>query len=561
MIRSVIPIFLAAALPLQAAPAPPPDEFPRVIIEKITVDGVSYPIPAGDLLELPPGSRDIRFDVTLLNTPALASKGVRSHLSGLDADWVEEKGDAMSLQAQFLDAKGRVTGGSHVALSGATLGFGADWRDVFLFPRREPLFVPAGSETLRLIFSSGNPATTGRAVIDALTLNLPTGSSDPTRDLWKNTEFNKRVDEVKGPMGTPLGWRRAGSNPSIAQMVDTKTAPSLGLDDDDPEGYAEWISDLPLESSVKAGDTLTLSWKCAWNVADGNHRVITRRIPQSGEYVMRVAALLYNPDSNGAGTSLSLNIRVNSYLWQRPWFWPSIAAGVVALFGGGGWYLWHQRMRQKLERVMAQNALEQDRTRIARDMHDDVGARLTRMALITAMAGRDLDLADNAAAKAHLDHLSGLTREVVVAMDEIVWAVDPGNDTLEHLGAYLCRFAEEFLNGSPVRCRFGISPVLPALPISAEARHHLFLAVKESLNNTLKHAGPCEVRLEMNIADGHLCIDVTDTGSGFPVSQPAPGNGLRNMERRLEDIGGTCTLTSDFNGTRVAVRWPLPETP
>ena len=92
----------------------------------------------------------------------------------------------------------------------------------------------------------------------------------------------------------------------------------------------------------------------------------------------------------------------------------------------------------------------------------------------------------------------------------------------------------------------------------AEVRHNLFLAVKEALNNIVKHAGPCEARLELHVTGNVLNIDITDNGKGFAATPGLSGNGLRNMKRRLTDIGGECEVSSGGDGTRVNLRWPIP---
>src|SRR5690606_10353385 len=138
-----------------------------------------------------------------------------------------------------------------------------------------------------------------------------------------------------------------------------------------------------------------------------------------------------------------------------------------------------------------QHALERDRSRIARDMHDDLGTRVTVLNMTAALARRDME-ADPAKARRHLEKMSGAARELVSAMDDLVWAVDPAHDTLDHLASHLTRLAEEIFRDSPVRCRLDIPAELPARALSSDFRHHVSLAVKESLHNILQHAGPCE---------------------------------------------------------------------
>jgi signal transduction histidine kinase len=144
-------------------------------------------------------------------------------------------------------------------------------------------------------------------------------------------------------------------------------------------------------------------------------------------------------------------------------------------------------------------------------------------------------------------------------MDDLVWAVDPTNDTLNHLGTFIARTVEEMFRDSPIRCRFDIPPVLPKLPLSSDFRHHVALAVKEALHNILRHAGPCEASLTLRWKNDELVIRISDDGCGFDRSAPAAGNGLTNIGKRLEEVHGSCAITSNpGEGTTVVMRCPCP---
>ncbi len=531
------------------------------MIDRIEVDGVEQKADGGGTLRIPPGKHSMGFALHVDEGPSVFPMLVRATLSGFEHDWRQVSGE-MAFVAEFLDAQGRVLAEQRFPSSGYTPGMAEEWKQTVLFPRREPLLVPPGAARLRLTMTSGPPQTTGLLVIDDLTLNLPGGSLSATGDLWRNSAFSGVKGE--GPEATPEKWHRGAGSRDIPVMVSDLPAlrgasggHAIALEDYDSAAFGEWVSEMDFDDRVKPGMTLTLAWWSAWQVNPGNRHFIRYHDVGAGDYTLRIAGIAAGGSWSGA--SASLPIHIEQYLWQRPWFWPLLVGGTIAVVGGAGVLLWRQRMQRKLERLAAQHTLEKDRARIARDMHDDLGARLTRISLLTALTEREISAGDSTAAQTHVSQLSGLSREVVSAIDEIVWAVDPGNDTLDHLGTYLCRTADEFFAGSAVRCRFGIPPVLPAVPLGAEVRHNLFLVVKEALNNIAKHAGPCEARLEMEIKDGVLCIEISDNGAGFTPDTGLSGNGLRNMERRLHDIGGECALSTSENGTAVSLRWPLPE--
>jgi signal transduction histidine kinase len=128
---------------------------------------------------------------------------------------------------------------------------------------------------------------------------------------------------------------------------------------------------------------------------------------------------------------------------------------------------------------------------------------------------------------------------MVASLDEIVWAVNPANDSLPHLATYFCQFAEEFLRPTSIRCRLDVADSLPMLPLTSEVRHNLYLAVREALNNVVKHSRATEVWLRIHSEEGALRIALEDNGCGFEAGSAAEtGEGLANLRRRLEKIGG-----------------------
>jgi signal transduction histidine kinase len=167
--------------------------------------------------------------------------------------------------------------------------------------------------------------------------------------------------------------------------------------------------------------------------------------------------------------------------------------------------------------------------------------------------------------EAHLVQISDTARELTQAVDEIVWAVNPRQDTLDGLVNYICQFAQEYLTVAGIQCRLDVPGSLPPLPLSADMRHNLFLAVKEALNNIVKHARAREVRLRLIQEDGRLTLVIEDDGRGFDaatalvVGTSAPGTpgsikgqGLENLANRLSSVGGRCSITSEpGRGTRV----------
>ena len=279
-----------------------------------------------------------------------------------------------------------------------------------------------------------------------------------------------------------------------------------------------------------------------------------------GAYTFRVMACNNDDVWNEEGASLSFTVLPHA--WQTWWSKAALlVAGAGAVAAVAMWVA-RQRVRRRLEQLERQRALERERARIARDIHDDLGASLTRISLLSQSVRAELD--DRQAAAADVDQIYATARELTRAMDEIVWAVNPQHDTLDSLVAYLGRFAQNFLSTAGIRCRLDVPLHLPPWPLTAEIRHNAFLAFKEALNNVVKHAHASEVRISLELKPDGFMLVVADNGRGFAWdpqkgqtvleadgSRPGGGNGLVNMQKRLEEVGGCCGWdTAPGEGTR-----------
>jgi signal transduction histidine kinase len=213
-----------------------------------------------------------------------------------------------------------------------------------------------------------------------------------------------------------------------------------------------------------------------------------------------------------------------------------------------------RRMHRKLEKLERQRAVENERARIAKDIHDDLGSTLTQITLWSDPvrgAGEEATVTAG-----NLNQIHTTARELTRSMDEIVWAINPQHDSVDSLMAYLESSAQEFLGAARVRCRFDVPLQFPVLPLTAEARHNLFLAFKEALHNVVKHSGATEAQIVASVDPSGFTLTLADNGRGFSLAAaggPAFGNGLRNMRRRLAKIGGHCEIeTVPGKGTKVS---------
>ena len=282
-----------------------------------------------------------------------------------------------------------------------------------------------------------------------------------------------------------------------------------------------------------------------------------------GTYKFHVIACNSDGVWNDSGATLAFTVQ--PYFWQEWRFRIPAGLTAVALLAGAvaGVVLWEarRRMHHQLERLERLRTIERERARIAQDIHDNLGANLTRISLLSESVHTELE--NPAQAAVQLERIYDTARELTRAMDEIVWAVNPQHDTLDSLASYLGNFAQEFLGSLDIRCRLDIPLQLPQWPLTAEVRHNLFLAFKEALHNVVKHAAASEVYISLTTEADAFILVIRDDGKGFAPDvlkeeEPrapgriARGHGLANMRQRLAKIGGRCEIqSSPGNGTEV----------
>jgi ligand-binding sensor domain-containing protein/signal transduction histidine kinase len=300
-------------------------------------------------------------------------------------------------------------------------------------------------------------------------------------------------------------------------------------------------------------------------VEAGARRVAYYNHLRPGRYLFRVTACNNDGVWNEPGTSVALVLR--PHFWQTWWFSLLVVSAGLGLVAGTVRYTTWRRMQRQLERLEHQHAVEKERARIAEDIHDELGAKLTRISFQGATAKRCLD--KPAEARQHIEKMSQTARDLVSSLDEIVWAVDPDNDFLDNLATYICRYASEYFEDSPVRCQFNVPPTLPRWRLSSDVRHNVFLAIKEALNNALKHSGASQVDLTIGVLPQAFEIVVEDNGHGL---EPEPGDGsaklkrtgrgLINIRERMQSIKGSFELTSKpGQGARLRLQVPMLERP
>jgi signal transduction histidine kinase/ligand-binding sensor domain-containing protein len=276
-----------------------------------------------------------------------------------------------------------------------------------------------------------------------------------------------------------------------------------------------------------------------------------------GRYQFQVKACNSDGVWNEAGTALAFTV--------LPAWWQMRSMQGLALVGAAAGLVlavrrWsHQRLTRKLERLEQQHALERERMRIARDLHDDLGATVTQVGLMVE------ELAHTPPGQAEwreqAGSVSSRVRRLARDLDAVVWSVNPGNDTLNHLAGYLSHFFLESLRHSQIRPRLQVEESIPELPLKPEIRHHLFLITKEAVNNVLKHSQATEATLGIAMSHGQFEVHIQDNGCGCDLDEVArtQRNGFRNMRARAAEIGCLFDVSSQpGTGTMIRVRLPVP---
>jgi signal transduction histidine kinase len=356
----------------------------------------------------------------------------------------------------------------------------------------------------------------------------------------------------------PDGWGRAGTRQSMAQILASETAPAgrlLAVIDEDNKSHAEWQSPrIPIE--VEAGGALQVEWQCCFSIGLALETApVTYDLLQPGRYVFRMneVSLAGQPASGEA----SLLLIVTPPFWQKAWFLVLCGMAAAALVFGAVRYFEWSRTRREIATMRQQQTLDQERMRIARDLHDEIGANLTHISILGTIASREGVAVPEMRTKCL--EVAEVARETIRACSEIVWSVNPLNDTLGSVIRHLTLYAQEYLQSAGIASVIDTERSDADVRLNPKVRHELLMTFKEALQNVVKHSKADEVRLSFALKSDTLCVRIADDGQGFDVaacsgSEGFHGNGIRNMTERVREIAGDLVIESGLEkGTTVCV--------
>ncbi|MDP2208142.1 MAG: two-component regulator propeller domain-containing protein [Bacteroidota bacterium] len=286
-----------------------------------------------------------------------------------------------------------------------------------------------------------------------------------------------------------------------------------------------------------------------------NHRTIFYLNIPPGRYTFRVLASNHTGAWNSEGDSISFEIP--PHYWETTTFKILVGIFIVGIIIGITRMIFSRKLKHQLYILENQRALEQERLRISRDIHDEIGSRLTKISVLNEAVKDEIDKAP--LIQEFTEKISNETKQIIENLDEIIWFINPGNDSIELLGTFLREYIADFFSSTDIECVCDFPDLYPERKISPEVRRNTVLTVKEITNNIVKHASATKVNAKFHLQEQSILISLEDNGKGFCTRGSHPlGNGLINIKKRIEEIGGKIIIESVVSsGTAIQIFIPL----
>lgn len=478
---------------------------------------------------------------------------VRYMLQGLDQGWAERRG-LMYFGLRFFKANGDEIDESTFLVSGRSPGWKDTLQNSSFTHRDETVTVPPGADHLAVFMSSaGPPASEGIFATTNIQITRPAGSG--TEVILSSVSRLGGALSSAAP-SSPL-WLTGGTHPSMASIIGLRGASgpfrAFEINDQDVNGHADWYTLADAGPRVVPGEKLNLQWDEAYSNGMGDQLWATYTRMPAGHYTFKVETV----GLSGTPTeeAISMVVHVPLPYWRNPIFWISFGVSTAAVIILVNWLIFRTNLRHQLAR---RRLIEEERLRIARDLHDDLGARLSEIVL----TGSHAKTSSSPGTLQHgLEEVVDMAQTLSTSLSETVWMLNPKNDHLASLIDYLSRMVSTLCARVGMLCYVDASRVGDTIFVSSDQRHQVTLAVREALTNALKHAGASEIQFQIKYEPNVLKITIHDNGRGFSTaktSEVSQGNGLVNMQQRLGSIHGHCYIDSSTDGgTRVVFEFPI----
>jgi signal transduction histidine kinase len=523
---------------------------------QFTIDGKTVS-PLQEVLRIPANAKEIGLAIKARSNAAPRSNSFRHKLEGVDFEWKSVNAD-LGFVARFLGPTGDAVRHENFFVNGDSPGWRGRLNDSKPVRRRENVKVPKDAARLTLLLTSaGGPAAVGTYAAENVSVSRhwPDGSQT---QLFPKPGLSPVTLSSDGL--SPADWMRDGVHASMARVARLDSpdhyAVALCIVDDDRMGHAEWRLKPEAEIPVNPEETLILQWDEAYCLGSVGDIVTSYHCPPPGSY--RLVARSISP-IGAIDVEKALNITVYRPYWMQAWFWTLVSLFTLAAILLGVRAVVRRRLRAYLRRMDQEHAVERERLRIARDLHDDLGARLTHISFFSQRAaGNGVSLEES---QEKLKSIAAMTKNLVSSLYEAVWSVDPENDNLDALVNYLTQTVDHLCAPVDIQYRIKAPDAIPDCPVPSDVRHNISLAVKEAINNAIKHSGASMLTIAFDILRTTFVIVISDNGRGFDPSLDGKGNGLRNLKQRMTNGNGTAAIeTAPGRGTTIRLEMPLRQT-
>ncbi|RYY41480.1 MAG: hypothetical protein EOO08_01690 [Chitinophagaceae bacterium] len=294
--------------------------------------------------------------------------------------------------------------------------------------------------------------------------------------------------------------------------------------------------------------------RCNWMLSEQGQSSFSFIDLPPGDY--RFSAIAVNANGNSLAPEVSYAFTIRPPWWQTWWAQLLCLVAVTALFFLLGLYLQKQRSRRERTRYEKMLAVEHERQRISAEIHDDLGATLSGVRLLTELAREKMPPGP---LRADIEKIHESITSLTEKTREVIWTLNTDQDTLESLLLYLQKQAQHLFEGSTIQLQVQLPVEIPVIRISGDIRRNVYLAVKEALHNCLKHSGASWCRLLMECREHLVEISVQDDGNGMASTSAGKSfsNGMRSMQQRMDHSGGTLRIGSGASGTCLTFLIPL----
>lgn len=270
---------------------------------------------------------------------------------------------------------------------------------------------------------------------------------------------------------------------------------------------------------------------------------------EPGDYEFKVKS--YNNDGIGNEIPAKIRIFILTPWWKSWWFKTMMVVTMVIIVYLSFKVILYRKLLVQKQINQRLIAVENERSRISKDMHDDMGSGLSKIAIMSQLLKTKLV---NKTEADQVEKISQTAKDLVDSMGQIVWSMNPENNQLESLVSYIREYSIDFFEDSNIKCKIDFPDEINEIKLSQQKRRNVFLVIKETLNNTLKYSLASEVKISLLVDKSKLTITIVDNGKGFDLTQTRRfGNGLINMKKRMDEIAGNYIINSTLNGGTTTV--------